>query len=225
MSESIWWPDEAWWERKVLPLGFITLSFRQLVTVVLSFLVAFVVSFPFEFPIAGFSFGGRAAAFCMVFGVGYVISSRRVKLLPAELQAFYFLRTNGVDTARMKLRQLLGRKEPEKVSTTVTGQLPIIQELTVDDFRNPLPLVVSDRVNGVQNETKVQLFLDDQPRGEDLVSPQKPRYRLLYLPLPEDIGSRRLSVKLEGTSEPLVAISLTLKGRSPETNESITRVR
>jgi hypothetical protein len=225
MPESIWWPDEAWWERKVLPLGFITLSFRQLVTVVLSFLVAFVVSFPFEFPIAGFSFGGRAAAFCIVFGVGYVISSRRVKLLPAELQAFYFLRTNGVDTARMKLRQLLGQKEPEKVSTTENGQLPIIQELTVDDFRNPLPLVVSDRVNGVQNETKVRLFLDDQPRGEDLVSPQKPRYRLLYLPLPEDIGSRRLSVKLEGTSEPLVAISLTLKGRSPETHESITRVR
>jgi hypothetical protein len=225
MSESIWWPDVPWWERKVLPLGFITLSFRQLATVALSFLVAFMVSFPFEFPIAGFSFGGRAAAFCIVFGVGYVISSRRVKLLPAELQAFYFLRTNGVDTARMKWRQLLGQKKLEKVSSTENGQLPIIQELTVDDFRNPLPLVVSDRVNGVQNETKVQLFLDDQPRGEDLVSPQKPRYRLLYVPLPEDVGNHRLSVKLEGTSEPLVAVSLTLKGRSPETNESITRVR
>jgi hypothetical protein len=225
MSESIWWPDVPWWERKVLPLGFITLSFRQLATVALSFLVAFVVSFPFEFPIAGFSFGGRAAAFCIVFGVGYVISSRRVKLLPAELQAFHFLRTNGVDTARMELRQLLGQKKPEKVSSTDNGQLPIIQEMTVDDFRNPLPLVLSDRVNGVQNETKVQLFLDDQPRGEDLVSPQKPRYRLLFVPLPEDIGNRRLSVKLEGSSEPLVAVSLTLKGRNPETNEPITRVR
>ena len=70
MSESIWWPDEAWWERKSLPLGFITLSFRQLATILLSFLTAFVVSLPFEFAIAGASFGGRAAVFCIVFGIG-----------------------------------------------------------------------------------------------------------------------------------------------------------
>jgi len=44
MSESIWWTDEPWWERKVLPLGFITLSFRQLATLIAAFLVAFVVS-------------------------------------------------------------------------------------------------------------------------------------------------------------------------------------
>ena len=111
MSESIWWPDEAWWERKALPLGFITLSFRQLVTIMLSFLMAFVVSLPFEFAIAGASFGGRAAVFCIVFGVGYMISSRRVKLLPIELQAFYYLRTEGMSKVRMKLDSLFGIKE------------------------------------------------------------------------------------------------------------------
>jgi len=63
MSESIWWPDELWWERKVLPLGFITLSFRQLATIMAAFLAAFFVSLPFTFPIAGLSFGGRAAVF------------------------------------------------------------------------------------------------------------------------------------------------------------------
>src|ERR1700676_1503652 len=110
MSESIWWPDEPWWERKLLPVGFITLSFRQLATIVFTFLTAFVVSLPFEFAIAGVSFGGRAAAFCIVFGVGFMISSRRVKLLPVELQALYFLRTKGVGKVRMKLGQLLESK-------------------------------------------------------------------------------------------------------------------
>ena len=49
MSESIWWPDEPWWERKVLPLGFVTLSFRQLATMTIAFLAAFLVSLPFSF--------------------------------------------------------------------------------------------------------------------------------------------------------------------------------
>src|ERR1700737_4103259 len=96
MSESIWWPDELWWERKVLPLGFIALSFRRLVTIMVAFLAAFLVSLPFAFPIAGVSFGGRATVFCVVFGVGYLISNMRVKLLPVELQALYFLRTDGM---------------------------------------------------------------------------------------------------------------------------------
>src|SRR5271157_2307398 len=108
MSESIWWPHELWWERKVLPLGFITLSLRQLATLTFSFVAAFLVSLPFEFPIAGISFGGRAAAFCTVFGVGYIVSSRRVRLLPVELQALYFLRTNGVQKVRARFLLLSG---------------------------------------------------------------------------------------------------------------------
>src|ERR1700733_11264319 len=96
MSESIWWPDNPWWERKILPLGFVTLSFRQLTTTIIAFLAAFLVSLPFTFPIASVSFGGRAAVFSGVFGVGYVVSNRRVRLLPVELQGLYFLRTEGM---------------------------------------------------------------------------------------------------------------------------------
>ena len=113
MSESIWWPDESWWERKVLPLGFVTLSFRQLATMMIAFLAAFLVSLPFTFPIAGVSFGGRAAVFCGVFGVGYVVSNRRVRLLPVELQALYFLRTDGMKKLGRGLRRLVGREKPE----------------------------------------------------------------------------------------------------------------
>jgi hypothetical protein len=222
VSESIWWPDEQWWERKSLPLGFITLSFRQLATILFSFLIAFVVSLPFEFAIAGASFGGRAAVFCIVFGMGYMISSRRVKLLPIELQTFYFLRTEGLAKLRMKL------SGPEKRAfddLAKAGRQSSLQEISVEDFKNPVSLTVSDAVKGVQKETRVLLFLDDQLRGEDVVSTQRPRFRLTYLPLQDDIGKHLLTVRLDGATEPLVSIELVVQGRRMEIGESITRVK
>ena len=223
MSDSIWWPDESWYERKALPLGFITLSFRQLATIMISFLMAFVVSLPFEFPIEGASFGGRAAVFCIIFGVGYMISSRRVKLLPIELQAFYFLSTEGMSKVRMKLDRLFGSKMHEVESPAKTTPLPVMQEISVEDFKNPIPLTVSDAMKGIQKETRVKLFLDEQVRGEDLVSPQRPRYRLTYVPLQDDVGKHLLTVRLDGSSEPLVSVDLLVQGRSAEVDESITR--
>ncbi len=226
MSESIWWPEESWWERKALPLGFITLSFRQLATMIVAFLTAFLVSLPFAFPIAGVSFGGRAAVFCGVFGVGYIISNRRVKLLPIELQALYFLRTDGKKKIGKTLCRLVGREKLEKDSSPENEERPpMVLEIIVDDFKNPVPLVISDRVIGIQSETRALLLLDDQPRGEDSVSPEKPRYRLLYVPIPEDVGSHRLDVKLEGSSESLVSINLLLKGRGQEISESMIKVK
>jgi hypothetical protein len=225
MSESIWWPDERWWERKALPLGFVTLSFRQLATMVVAFLAAFLVSLPFSFPIAGVSFGSRAAVFCGVFGVGYVVSNRRVKLLPVELQALYFLRTDGMNKLRAGLRRLAGREKPENCSLPESERSPATQEVTVDDFKNPVPLVISDRVEGVQGEARALLLVDDKLREQDSVSPEKPRYRLVYVPVAEDLGSRHLEVKLEGSSESLLSINLLLKGRTQEVSESITEVK
>jgi hypothetical protein len=225
MSESIWWPDEAWFERKSLPLGFITLSFRQLATMMLSFLAAFVVSLPFEFAIAGASFGGRAAVFCVVFGVGYMISSRRVKLLPIELQAFYFLRTKGISKVRMNLNQLLGLKK-RVIDPPAEIRPPFaVQEILVEDFKNLIPLTVSDAVKGVQKETRVVLCLDNEVRGEALVSPQRPRYRLTYVPLQDDVGKHLLTVRLDGSTEPLVSVDLLVQGRSAGVGDSITRVK
>jgi len=225
MSDSIWWPDDRWWERKSLPLGFITLSFRQLVTIMLSFLLAFVVSLPFEFPIAGASFGGRAVVFCIIFGAGYMISSRRVKLLPIELQAFYYLRTEGMSKVRMKLDSLFGTKKRVIDAPTEKRRPPAVQEISVEDFKNPTPLIVSDTVKGIQKETRALLFLDEQARGEELVSPQRPRYRLTYVPLQDDVGKHLLTVRLDGSAEPLVSVELLVQGRSAEVGESITRVK
>jgi hypothetical protein len=225
VSASIWWPDDPWWERKSLPLGFITLSFRQLATMMLSFLAAFVVSLPFEFAIAGASFGGRAAVFSIVFGVGYMISSRRVKLLPIELQAFYFLRTKGIRRVRMKLDHLLGSKKHVIHNPAEVRRPSAAQEISVEDFKNPIPLTVSDAVRGIQKETRVLLFVDEQVRGEDLVSPQRPRYRLTYVPLQDDVGKHLLTVRLDGSTEPLVSVDLLVQGRGAEVSESITRVK
>lgn len=225
MSDSIWWPEESWYERKALPLGFITLSFRQLVTIMISFLTAFLVSLPFEFAIAGASFGGRAAVFCIIFGVGYMISSRRVKLLPVELQAFYFLRTEGMSRARVKLDWLFESKKHGVELSARTAPPSVMQEIAVEDFKNPIPLTVSDTVKGIQKETRVVLFLDEQARGEDLVSPQRPRYRLTYVPLQDDVGKHLLTVRLDGSSEPLVSVDLLVQGRSAEVGESITKVK
>ena len=222
MSESIWWPAEAWWERKALPLGFITLSFRQLATILSSFLIAFVVSLPFEFAIAGASFGGRAAVFCVVFGTGYMISSRRVKLLPIELQAFYFLRTEGLAQVRMKLSAPKKRAIDSPVETALQSSSQVI---SVEDFKNPIPLTVSEAVRGVEKEMRVLLFLDEQVRGEDTISMQRPRFRLTYVPLQDDIGKHLLTVRLDGATEPLVSIELVVQGRRMEVGESITRVK
>jgi hypothetical protein len=224
-SDAIWWPDERWYERKVLPLGFVTLSFRQLATMIITFLAAFLVSLPFTFPIAGVSFGGRAAVFCGVFGVGYVVSNRRVRLLPVELQALYFLRTDGIKKLGGSLRRLAGREKPENDSLPESEQSPAMEEIMVDDFKNPVPFVISDTVDGVQSETRALLLVDDKLREQDLVSPEKPRYRLVYIPIAEDLGSRRLEVKLEGWAESLLSINLVLKGRTQEVNESITKVK
>ena len=223
MSESIWWPDEQWWERKVLPLGFITLSFRQLGTILFSFLVAFVVSLPFGFPIAGASFGGRAAVFCAIFGVGYMISSRRVKLLPLELQAWYVLRTKGLSKVKDKLNHLSRSKKVVDPRAGKGRQLAL-QEISVEDFKNPIPLTVSDGVKGVQKETRVLLFLDEEARGEDLVSTQKPRFRLTYIPLQGDIGKHLLTVRMDGSAEPLISIELVVRGRSADASGTITRL-
>jgi len=220
MSESIWWPDEAWYERKSLPLGFVTLSFRQLGTIMLSLGAAFLVSLPFNFPIAGAGFGGRAAVFCVVFGVGYFISSRPVRLVPTELQFVHVIRTKGLT----KLRAILRGRSAKESKQEIENREPVVHEILVEDFKTPIPLVVSETVTQVEHDARAQLFLDEQARGEDLVSAQKPRFRLLYMPLPEDIGTHDLTVRLEGSAVPLVWMRLSIKGRSAEANAAIVKV-
>ena len=221
MSESIWWVDNPWWERKSLPLGFITLSFRQLTTIAVSFAFAYIVSLPFQYPIAGFGFGGRASVFCLIFGVGYAISSRRIRMLPVELQAVYLIRTKGIGKLKETLRSHLFPVKNQ--SSSKAKPSPIRLEMLVEDFRNPIPLVVSDRVKSVPDDTRVLLMLDGEVRVDEAISPRNPRYMLAYVPLPQDIGERALTVKLANSEELLTSISLSLVGKSRDVSSSISK--
>ena len=106
-----------------------------------------------------------------------------------------------------------------------TSQPLAAQEISVEDFKNPISLTISDAVKDIQKETRVVLFLDDNLRGEDLVSLQKPRYRLTYIPLQDDVGKHLLTVKMDGLTEPILSVDLTVKGRTAEVGDSITRVK
>jgi hypothetical protein len=44
--------------------------------------------------------------------------------------------------------------------------------------------VIPWTIGWVDHEAKAQLSLDEQVRREELVSPEKPRFRFVYRPLP-----------------------------------------
>jgi len=125
----------------------------------------------------------------------------------------------------MKLGRLSGSKKHVIDPPSKKRRPSVAQEISVEDFKNPIPLTVSDSLKGIQKETRVVLFLDEQARGEDLVSPQRPRYRLTYVPLQDDVGKHLLTVRLDGSTEPLVSVELLVQGRGAEAGESITRVK
>ena len=145
-------------------------------------------------------------------------------MLPVELQVFYYLRTEGVQKLQASLLTFSSPKKQEVSPRPESEAQPIVTEIAVEDFKNPVPLIVSDRVKGVRTETRALLFLDDQLRGEDAISPQKPRYRLSYVPLPEDLGTHNLSVRLADSSEPLATVSLSIVGRASEIGESLAKI-
>ena len=64
------------------------------------------------------------------------------------------------------LRRLVRRKKPENDPPPESERPPpTMQEITVDDFKNPVPLIVSDAVKGVQKETRALLFSTTSQRG------------------------------------------------------------
>ncbi len=111
MSENIWWAEESWWEKKSIQLGFFSGSPRQLLTLVTFTLIGYLLSLPLNVPIAEVSFGGKAGVLLGFALLGYVISARRVKLIPLELQLLYYL-TNRSDFRKMQVSNT--SKQPKK---------------------------------------------------------------------------------------------------------------
>src|SRR5207245_1602751 len=106
--------------------------------------------------------------FCLIFGTGCTVSSRRVKLLPVELQVLYLLRTQGMAKVTAILRNLPRSRNRKQCFSPESKQPPVVQEMLVEDFKNPIPLVIFGRVKeDIQDGTRALLFLDDQVREED----------------------------------------------------------
>ena len=142
-------------------------------------------------------------------------------MLPVELQALYLIRTKGIGKLKASLRNPFSPGKNQRPSQPKPS--PVKLEMLVEDFRNPIPLVVSDRVNDVSDGTKVLLLFDGEVRTEESISPSNLHYRLVYSPLPRDIGEHTMTVKLVGSSQPLTTISLSLVGRSHGVSSSISK--
>ncbi len=210
MSQSLWWKDEYWWEKKVIPLGAFTLSVRQAVSLALVCSVGALVSLPANFGILGLPFGGKVVVFGAVVLVGFVyLVRRRVKLVPIEMQVLYYLTNRNKTPQKALLTEPLPTAEPQEKSA---------QEMVVEDFAAPVPFSFAGRAK-VSKTTRVLLTVDGDLRAESVVSPATPDYRLIYVPKPTDIGLRDVLIQLEGAPVPLNRARVLIKARGVDVLE------
>jgi len=195
----VWWPDEPWWEKKTIPFGFLTLSTRQLLTLSVFILLGIPVSALLPLPLEN-ALEGRFATFLVLLLSGYAISSRRVKLVPIELQLLYFF-THRKGPNLSRNTQSRSEVQDEKKDVTVT------------DFETATPLNFTGRII-VKRESRIFLEVDGMERVNDVVSPSKPNYRLIFAPRSTDVGTHEISVRLEGSSQPLrkTRVTVSVKG-------------
>ncbi|MDG7006637.1 MAG: hypothetical protein JRN06_00165 [Nitrososphaerota archaeon] len=203
MSESTWWREELWWEKGLFQLGGTTISARQLFTLAGVAAVALVVSLPAGFAIEGIPFAGRFVIFGLLVAVGYFgLVTRRVKMVPVEMQLYYWLAK--------------GRgRSPETTSAASTsraGELTASHQITVDDFRSPVPFTFTDRVR-VGAPTRVQVVVDGTVRDEAAVTRENGEYRLMYVPQVGDIGVKDGMIKLQGSEQPLSRFRITVNAK------------
>jgi hypothetical protein len=92
MSDVLWWREESWWERRSLPLLGFNLAPRQLFILSFTGLLGLVLS---EFFRA--SLVGRIGVLAFFLSIGFIFSTKRVKMAPVELQLYYrFVRKQGI---------------------------------------------------------------------------------------------------------------------------------
>jgi hypothetical protein len=202
MSESTWWREELWWERGLFQLGGTAISARQLFTLAGVSAVALAASLPADFPIEGIPFAGRFVTFGLLVAVGYFgLVTRRVKMVPLEMQLYYWL-VKGRSKAAKKT-SLATQKAAEPVGS---------HQITVDDFKSPVPFTFTDRVK-VGSPTKVQVVVAGTVRDEASVTPENGEYRLMYVPQIGDIGVKEGVIRLHGSDQPLWRFTITVNAK------------
>ena len=92
MSEVLWWREESWWERRSLPLFGFNLAPRQFLALGSTGLLGFL----FSSILLRDSLFGRIGVLSFFLSIGFVFATKRVKMVPVELQLYYrFIRKQG----------------------------------------------------------------------------------------------------------------------------------
>ena len=208
MPDVLWWREETWYERKSIPLGAFSLAPRQLILVFIFGLLGVLASAPFPGTLMGVPLLGKLLVMGIFLFAGYILSSRRVKTVPVELQIAYRLAGWG------KRGGVKGKEAPTKAEKGEVKEAAAAEEEAgieiVEDWNNPVPRSYTGKLK-VNAPAKVYLLVDGLRRAEDVVSPAKSHYRLLYAPGPEDVGTHMVAVKVEGAKEPLEEEKITIK--------------
>ena len=204
MSESTWWREEQWWERGLFQLGGTTISARQLGTLSAICVFALLVSLPINFALEGISFAGHFVAFGLIVAIGYfVLVTRKVRMVPVEMQLYYWLTKRRTDSSA---------QTPAQGSLAKASAKPESHSITVDDFKNPVPFTFIDRVR-VDAPTRVQLIVGGTVRDEAPVTPEDSGYRLMYIPRMEDIGVIDGLLRLSGSDQTISRFRLTVSAK------------
>jgi hypothetical protein len=205
VSESTWWREELWWEKGLFQLGGTQISARQLFTLAGVSGVALAASLPANFAIEGIPFAGRFVTLALLVAVGYFgLVTRRVKMVPVEMQLYYWL-TKGRRAGK-------SAKATSVKSQSKGDELPDSHQITVDDFKSPVPFTFTDRVK-VGAPAKVQVVVGGVVRDEASVTPENGEYRLMYVPQVGDIGVKEGTIKLQGSDQPLSKFRITVNAK------------
>ena len=211
MSESAWWREELWWEKGLFQLGGSSISARQLGTLAVISLLAFLVSLPFGFSIDGVPFAGRLIVFGLIVLVGYFgLVQRRVKAVPLELQVFYWM-TKGRAGAKAKQASPVAPARPQAAVET--------HQILVDDFKDPTPFSFTGTVR-VGAPGTVQLLVGGEARDQAPVTPENGSYRLIYRPQPKDLGVQEGVLRLKGSDRPLSSFRVVVSAKGVNLLES-----
>jgi hypothetical protein len=88
-AEILSWREENWWERKWIPLGSHSLSPRQIFLLAVSGGVGDLISRAIPLEIFGIVYLGKLIPVFALLAFGFVLGSRRVKMIPLEFQLFF----------------------------------------------------------------------------------------------------------------------------------------
>jgi hypothetical protein len=211
VSESTWWREEFWWEKGLFQLGGSSISARQLGTLAVICVFAFLASLPVGFSLDGISFAGRLTVFGLIVLVGYFgLVQRRVKAVPLELQIFYWI-----------ARRRAGAKEKQIKPGARSVSEPSVEthQILVDDFKDPTPFSFTGTVR-VGAPGIVQLLVGGEARDQAPVTPENGSYRLIYRPQPKDLGVQEGALRLQGSTKPLSAFKVVVSAKGVNLLES-----